>query len=145
MPPGIILIAPTAAATVFRPSESGFIRRGQPTEHAFLLFFHLFLGSLVELLGVGLFPADDPFLEANLDVVGLQAESTNLMGLQDLGNVLTSLEQLRAQYVNQDDLDHNLVLYLRDLKSCKIFEPFLLSRLLVKFLLPLFGLNPFAH
>ena len=48
---------------------------------------HEGLSSLVKVLGVGLFPACNPLFESKLHVVGLQAESTNLVGIEDFADV----------------------------------------------------------
>ena len=45
----------------------------------FSKLIHVGLGFLKEILSIGIFPEDDPLVETSLDVVGLQAQSTDLM------------------------------------------------------------------
>jgi len=56
--------------------------------------FHEVLGSLVEVLSVGILPGLDPLLKPNLDVVGLEGKSTNLVGVSHGENLLLESSEL---------------------------------------------------
>jgi hypothetical protein len=50
-------------------------------------------GSLVEILGIGIFPLLDPFLKTGLDILSLKTKSTNLMvALDELDFLLEARE-----------------------------------------------------
>ena len=56
---------------------------------------HVSLSFLKEILGIGIFPEDDPLVETGLNVVSLQAQGTNLMMDHDGSNFVFTLGEVK--------------------------------------------------
>jgi hypothetical protein len=60
----------------------------------FSKLIHVGLSFLKEILSIGIFPEDDPLMETSLDVIGLQAQSTDLVMDHDGTNFVFTIGEI---------------------------------------------------
>jgi len=81
------------------------------------------LGSLVKILGEGNFPERDPFLKTSFDVDCFELQSTNLMGGQDLVDLILEAGKLFKFLLELFQLWVRIVEFLKHLVNLFLPEP----------------------